>query len=112
MKGSAKAKKKKTSKENANERDVTAFTNRLWPDGVLSYQLQRSTIGNFNIFDFSVSTSLVKPYFCLKSEQYRHSFYFPEEDKSCKLFQPDTSYRKMIKTFRIKNQICVCIYLK
>lgn len=52
MKGSAKAKKKKTSKENANERDVTAFTNQLWPDGVLPYKLQRSTIGNFNIFDF------------------------------------------------------------
>ena len=60
MKGSGKAKEKKTSKGNADKRDVTAFTYRLWPDGILPYKMERRTIGNFNICDFSVSTCLVK----------------------------------------------------
>ena len=58
MKGSGKAKEKKPSKGNADKRDVTAFEYRLWPDGVLPYKMQRSTIGNFNICYFSVCISL------------------------------------------------------
>ena len=42
-------KAKKSSKGNADKRDVTAFEHRLWPDGILPYKLQRRTIGNFNI---------------------------------------------------------------
>ena len=40
------------SSRNADKRDVTAFEYRLWPDAILPYKMQRSTIGNFNICGF------------------------------------------------------------
>ena len=44
----------------ADKRDVTAFDYRLWPDGILPYKMQRSTIGNFNICGFIACLSLVE----------------------------------------------------
>ena len=42
------------SNGDGNKRDVTAFENRLWPDAVLPYEMERKTIGNCNICDFLV----------------------------------------------------------
>ena len=93
LKVSGKAKEKKPSKENADKGDVTAFEYRLWPDGVLPYKFQRSTIGNFNICSFSVCISLYQfvsvwlNLTSVKSQQCRQLFYFPAKDNPCKIFQ-------------------------
>ena len=96
VKGSGKAKEKKPSKGNADKRDVTAFEYRLWPDGVLLYKIRRSTIGNFNIFRFSLCISLYQfvsvwlNLTSLKFQQCRQLFYFPAKDNPCKIFQKYT----------------------